>query len=314
MNLSRQISENRPVVLFAVLVSCSLISLASGTKPTFIHTGIERLVSITTYPFLKATDFVEEKSSYVSTMVLDYNQAIDENVELRSTLVEMQSHISQQREIRDENLRLRAMLDFQDTHPEYTLTAAQIIEKIEGGYITLDRGERHGVQAPMCVVTKDGVVGIVIDVQDLTCKVATLHQKDCKIGAMVRRSRVRAYDGLVHSDTTFRYMCNMSYIDMKDEVNIGDRVVASPESIFPAGWPIGRIVNVYEGESLWKYADVEPFVDPYQLDEVYLLEKALPKVEDLAGLQPNDALLTQITPTHAPTVPDMRPLQEQLAP
>ncbi len=312
MNLSRQISENRPVVLFAVLVTCSLISLATGTKPTFIHSGIERLVSITTYPFLKVTDYVEDKTDYVVSMIFDYNRALDNNVELRANLVGMQADLSQQREFKEENKRLRSMLNFEVDHPEYTLRAAQIIEKIEGGLITIDQGSRHGVVVPMCVVTKDGVVGLVVDAQDFTAKVATLHHRDCKIGAMVRRNRIRAYDGLVHYDNTFRFLCSMSYIDMKDEVTIGDVVVTSPESLFPAGWPIGQIINADEVSTLLKSAYVRPYVDPYRLDEVYILEKAQPSVADIAGAFTPEVI--NDTSTHAPIVPDMRPLQEQFAP
>jgi cell shape-determining protein MreC len=53
--------------------------------------------------------------------------------------------------------------------------------------------------------------------------------------------------------------------------------------MFPTAYPIGRVVAVHETGSLWKTADVEPAVDPYRLDEVFILRQALAQEEELAG-------------------------------
>ena len=123
----------------------------------------------------------------------------------------------------------------------------------------------------------------------------------------IDRNRVR---GIVHgtgSDLS-RY-ATMKYIDMKDDVRENDLVVTSPESVFPTGYPIGRVVNVDDTGSLWKTADIELAVDPYRLDEVFLLRQAVTPVEELAGPAPEEPAQSV-----APTTPDKRTLQDRYAP
>ena len=138
---------------------------------------------------------------------------------------------------------------------------------------------------------------------------------------MVLRNRLRAYDGIIHaSGSDFSQLCTMEYIDMKEDVRSGDWVVTSPESQFPAGLPIGRIRNVRSGAGLWKSAEVEPLVNPYRLDAVFIITHAVEGAEYVAG--PPVALRAEARGdgdeeaglSLAPEMPDMRPLQERFAP
>ena len=100
----------------------------------------------------------------------------------------------------------------------------------------------------------------------------------------------------------------MNYIDMKDDVQVGDAVVTSPESIFPTGLAIGRVVAVHDTGTLWKTADVEPAVDPYRLDEVFILRHAVADENELA------ANAEQKPPEQKTEQQDSLSLQQQYAP
>ena len=103
--------------------------------------------------------------------------------------------------------------------------------------------------------------------------------------------------------------CTMKYIDMKDDVRVNDLVVSSPESMFPAGYTIGRVVKIDESGSLWKSAEIEPAVDIYSLDEVFIVRRAIAPAEELAGQQSEPAVVSV-----APAVPDTRSYQDRYAP
>lgn len=314
LDLSRHIRTHRPTLVFGILVSLSLLSLITGARVSFVNNGIERLVAITAYPFLKARFAAAEASDYVFTLLFTYDAMREESEQLRERIVRMKQTIYEQRELRAENDRLRGMLDFATESSRLDLRPAGVIENIEG-MITVDRGRVHGVLPSMCVLASTGVVGVVVEVDDFTARVATLHHRLCKVGAMVERNRLRAYDGVIHADGTFKLICNMYYIDLQDDVRIGDRVVTSPESIFPSGYPIGTIMNVHEGESLWKWAEVEPIVDPYRLDEVFLVFDVAPSYEDRLGPPPIAVAVdtTADDPAVELSTPPA-PLQEQWAP
>lgn len=312
MNISRQISEHRPVVVLILLLALSLASLITGAEATFIHLGVNRAVSFTAYPFLKAKYSLEKTGDYVFNFFFNYDAVHRENAALRQNVATMKTAVGRRAELHDENRRLREMMEFVRMQPRLTMEPAAVIESYKG-MLRIDCGTLHGVRESMAVVTQDGVVGTVIEANALSAVVATLHHPECKIGAMVMRNRLRAYDGVIHaSGSDLSRICTMDYIDMKNDVRVGDLVVASPESIFPTGYPIGIVsAPPHDSGSLWKTAEIAPAVDPYRLDEVFIVRQALPTAEELAGPPP---LAAARTPSKAPEMPDNRPIQERYAP
>ncbi len=308
MNPSRYIATHRSAVILAVLVLLSLASLVTGTEASFIQRGVVKGVTITTYPFLKAKRFAGDSVDYAVDFVLSYHGHRNDNRQLRVEIVRMKQALAQRRELQEENRRLRAMLGFTRDEPRLTVEPADVLESYKG-MLRIDRGSIHGIKPSMCVLTKDGVVGLVTEVGPFTSVVATIHHRECRVGAMVQRNRLRAYDGVIHAGSDLSSLCTMEYIDMKEEVQAGDRVVTSPESLFPSGYPIGSITAVHGSGSLWKTAEVQPAVDPYLLDEVLIVYQAASDPELLAAVPERNTPISR-----APELPDERSMQERFAP
>ncbi|MCC6142187.1 MAG: hypothetical protein IT368_00115 [Candidatus Hydrogenedentes bacterium] len=108
----------------------------------------------------------------------------------------------------------------------------------------------------------------------------------------------------------------MEYIDLKDEVRVGDQVVTSPESLFPSGYPIGTVTAVHGTGTLWRTAEIDPAVDPYALDEVFVVTTYSSATEDLEGPPPEAVEETVELEADAqpPPAADMRTIQERFAP
>lgn len=294
-------------MILVVLVVLSLASMATGTRGLFIHSGVRTVVSMTAYPFLKALRSIQDGAAYTTGLVFSYDAARKETEAARQRLGDLMQRAARRDELLQENARLRRLLDFVRNEPGLALEPVQVIESLKG-VLTIDRGSLQGIRESMCVVTEDGIVGIVTQTEPLTANVITLHNPDCSVGAMIVRNRVRGRVRGSGSDLS-RY-CSMNYIDMKDDVRVDDLVVTSPGSIFPSGYPIGRVVSVLgESGSLWKSAEVEPAADPYRLDEVLILRQAVTPIEEMAGTEP-----AAIAVSAAPAIPDQRSLQERYAP
>ncbi len=312
MAITRIMAEHRAEVILGTLSFLSLVSLLSGTSATFIQRGLTRVVSLSSYPFLAARTSLEEGVGYTFDFVGRYDELreeADENKLLRSRL---QTTLARGEELAAENRRLRDVLDFARTEARLTLTPVRIIENLRG-MLTIDRGRMHGIKPRMAVITEDGVVGIVTEAQDITASVATLHHRDCRIAAMVHRNRIRAYDGVVKASPDYSYICSMEFIDMKNDVRLGDLVVTSPESNFPAGLPVGTVDAVRESAgALWRWAEIKPAVDPYALDEALVVTRSVPESTFLANGVHRDTY--REATSLAPTMPDERPIQERLAP
>lgn len=314
MNLTRYLTTHRPEVILAVLSILSLTSLFTGTSSTFIQRGLSRVVSITGYPVLVARTAAEEAFQYTFDFVSSYDALREDSENLRGVQTRLQTTLASEEEIAAENRRLRSMLNFARSEPRLTQVPARVIGSLRG-MLTIDRGRVHGIQPRMAVITERGVVGMVTDVQDLISSVATVHHRDCRIPAMVHRNRIRAYDGVVKANgTDYNYICTMDFIDMKNDVRQGDIVVTSPESqFFPAGLPVGTVTVVHEtGGALWRWAEVEPAVDPYVLDEVFVVTRYVPEEEFFTGPGTQDSYRTATS--LAPAQPDDRTIQERFAP
>jgi rod shape-determining protein MreC len=284
----------------------SLASLAMGAQTSLIRDGIHTVVSITKYPFLKVMNAAERAVDYAGGLVFSYNNAFEEARVVRERLANVMQHASERGELLSENQRLRRMLGFVRNEQGISLEPVAVIEAFKG-HLTIDRGSVHGIVDPMCAVTDEGVVGVVTQVDPLSSNLITLHNPECKISAMIDRNRVR---GIIHgSNSDLSRYCTLRYIDMKDDVRRNDLVVASPGSMFPTGFPIGRIAEIEETGSLWKLAYVEPIVDPYRLDEVFVLRQAVAPPDEMAG-----PLAREADGSVAPPVPDTRPLQQRYAP
>ncbi|MBL8440040.1 MAG: rod shape-determining protein MreC [Betaproteobacteria bacterium] len=271
-------------------------------------------MTLTAYPVLRARTALEEGVKYSFDFVWNYNTMRRENQQNREVLAKLQVTQAQTEELAVENRRLRSMLNFARSEPRMTLMPARVIENLRG-MLTIDLGRAHGIEPRMAVITEDGVVGMVTEVHDFQSSVATMHHRDCGVPAMVYRNRVRAYDGVVKANgTDYNYICTMDFIDMKNEVRKGDILVTNPESqIFPAGLPVGTVSVVHEtGGWLWRWAEVEPAVDPYVLDEVFVVKRFLPPEEFFTGSQQQDAYRSATSV--APEVPDDRTFQERFAP
>jgi len=292
-----------------VLVVLSVTSLVSGTEAGFIRRGLHTVVTVTSRPFLKALRGIERRADYVVGLVGAYDTAYEEARILRRRVVEQMQFTAQRHELAAENQRLRRMLRFARQEPRLVLAPAEAeVIAIFEGILKTDRGSMHGIEESMGVLTEAGAVGLVSAVDWTTSTVITLHNPRCRIGAMIRRNRVR---GVVRgSSSDLSRTCTMEYIDTKDEVREGDEVVTSPESLFPSGYPVGRVVAIDETGTLWKVAYIEPAVNPYQLDEVFIVRRAVPSSDELTGLDG----LGRDAPNAAPALPDDRPVQQRYAP
>jgi rod shape-determining protein MreC len=192
----------------------------------------------------------------------------------------------------------------------------------------VDRGSIHGIEPAMCAMTKDGVAGVVIDVKPTLSYVATLHSDLCQIPAMIGRDkRVRA---TVHgSGSDFSHICQLEHIDTKDIVRVGDEVLTCGSGIFPAEYPIGKIVEIENSGSLFQVAYMEPYADPYSVDEIFLVKRAQPTLLELTGydaepeqpivpppapLENGDAQKRRAAEKTAFALPDGRSMQERYAP
>ncbi len=139
--------------------------------------------------------------------------------------------------------------------------------------ITIDRGMKDGVARDDGVVTGDGVVGRIVEVDPLSSKVLLVTDAGSKLPAVVQKGRWWA----IAVGTATRV--KLQYVSQDAKLHVGDRVVTGEGRSFHAGVLIGRIREVEPAAAgaLDQTAIVQPAADLSALSRVVVLPQKLPQ-------------------------------------
>ncbi|MDO7786257.1 rod shape-determining protein MreC [Desulforamulus aquiferis] len=201
-----------------------------------------------------------------------------ENKELREEVSELRGQLLLLEELRQENQRLRELLDYREQHEQnFRSTTASIIGRDPGnwfGIITLNKGERDGILKNMPVVTRAGLIGKVVAVSRNTAQVMLITDPRSGVGAMVQETRV---PGVLEGTTSGGGATRLIHVPKDTELNAGQVVITSGVGgTFPKGIPIGRIIDISdEPAGLFKTATVVPFAELQRLEEVLIITTVL---------------------------------------
>jgi rod shape-determining protein MreC len=212
----------------------------------------------------------------------------------------------------DQAHRLQALLAFKEQFIAQT-TAAQVIgwsgsEQSRSVYI--DKGAREGIKPDMAVISKDGIVGKVLQVfgsnplERSVSQVLLINDQTSGVGAILEKSRLQGIlRGMPSGDVVLEKV-------MSDEtVPVGEQVLTSGgDGIFPKGLPIGSVTKVTTGSDLFFSIRVRPSADLSRLEEVLVVTKIdeqQAQAEENGPMRAID-ILTQRLPT-VPPKPDAAP-------
>jgi rod shape-determining protein MreC len=190
-----------------------------------------------------------------------YAQLLIENVALR--------------EAAQENIELRALLDFREEHPGFLFVGSEIKASVIGRdpsnflrYLTIDAGREQGVEKGMAVVVPRGLVGRVQSVGPNWARVLLINDPRSSVSALLQSSRATGQvQGLVSGDLT------MKYISQERDISEGEIVLTSGlGGNLPKGIVIGQVTAVEQRDGeMFQQATVSPTVDFDRLEKVLVI-------------------------------------------
>ncbi|WP_426668754.1 rod shape-determining protein MreC [Mucilaginibacter sp. McL0603] len=129
---------------------------------------------------------------------------------------------------------------------QYTYVVAQVINNSinrSNNYITIDRGSRQGIAKGMGVICSSGLVGKVVFVGEHLSIVQSLLHKDSRFSAMLAKNKEIGY--IEWSDDLDPHKGYLKDVSNNAQPKLGEQVVTSEYSLFPAGIPIGKVSNLH---------------------------------------------------------------------
>lgn len=274
------------------------------------------LTLLTSPAQLSATGVTENLTSLWSSL-LSLRTIQQEAAALGVRNLQLQAEIDALKEVEKENEKLRGMLNFAQTRPRLELRGAQIVSRVIGEESTnyfesiqIDLGSKHGIKVGMPVVTDQGLVGRISEVNEATSKVLLLNDASSSASAILGESRL---NGVVRGSTSGDLI--MDFIPQGPTFKTGEVVLTSGlGGRFPKGIVIGTVESIeVQANAVFQKAQVKPSVDFGSLELVLVITNFDPN-ESLPDFQAPNAAITntaEITgPVTAPLTPEVTPALE----
>jgi len=157
---------------------------------------------------------------------------------------------------------------------QYQYISAKVIKNSynkRNNYLTLNKGQLHGLENGMGVCTNQGVVGIIRDVSENYATVMSVLNKKTVISTRFSKSN---HFGELHWDGKSPDFAQLKSIEKYVPISVGDSLITnSYSSIFPDGIIIGT-VNRFERKKSENFytIEVDLSVDYRNLTYVYVIK------------------------------------------
>ena len=265
-------SKKFKVILCLCAIFIGIMIYAAVSTSDFVSSAVGTVFA----PFQKVSQSI---SSWVSSrldMLINAEDYYEENARLREELAAIAEKMADYTEVMQENEHLREMVGLAESSPgiefsEPCTVIGRTANDVYGSFF-IDKGEKDGIGEMDPVVTKDGIVGFVTEVQYTYSKVTTTVSNDISIGVYcIRTGETGVTEGsyLLASERAFR----MIYIPLDCNLCEGDIIVSSGYSgLIPKGLVVGRVGEVeIAANGLSKTAKVYPTIDSEKLKTVYVI-------------------------------------------
>lgn len=200
----------------------------------------------------------------------------EENIVLKTKVMELERQVSELENFKEENDRLRSMLDLKLWNQNYETVGAEIIARDVNnwaGTIKIDKGSLNGISQNDVVIENTGLVGYVSEVGTTWANITTIISPGSNVSCMLPRTgEIVMLEGSV--EETKKGICRLSFIPSDSTIAVGEAVETSGEGgIFPKGIFIGRVDKVAgDGSGVSKEAEITPSANFKTLREVLVIK------------------------------------------
>jgi len=269
--LRRGWRSNR-AVYFLVLVFISICLFALSQAG--VLAPVEGLLAA---PLNALTGVLQRVAVNVSGGVMDLAeiQSLEQrNGELEQALSRLQAEVVDLREVASDYQRLAGLVNYAGTLQNQQVLAADVIGYAQTPLrsITINRGTRDGLRVGMPVVTDQGLVGRIIEVQANGSRVLLVTDPSSSISARLQTTRS---EGTVQGQVSGNL--EMTYIPLGAQIQGGDLVLTSGMGgNLPADLVIGQVTSSRTGLDVYQVAQVRSLIDFDALETVLVITNFQP--------------------------------------
>jgi rod shape-determining protein MreC len=208
------------------------------------HLGrVREALSVVVYPVRVVVDLPFSTWARLSDTFAEREAMIAENRQFRRDRLETEARLQRLAALDAENARLRELLDSTARIGNRALVAEILAVDLDPyrQRFDLNRGLVDGVYVGQALIDAQGVVGQVVRVGPLTSEAVLITDADHAVPVSVNRNGVRTIAVGTGDSSRLR----LPYLTNNADVMVGDLLISSGlGGVFPAGYPVGRVLDV----------------------------------------------------------------------
>lgn len=182
----------------------------------------------------------------VGQMLTSRTEILAENEKLRADALLMQRRLQKLAVLTEQNVRLRELLNSSALLEEQVIVAELlgVDPNPQTHKLLINKGSRHGVYSGQPMLDARGVMGQVIEVMPYSSRVLLLTDSTHSLPVQVTRNGLRT----IASGTGHPGQFELRHVADNADIKEGDLLVTSGMGQrFPAGYPVGVVVEVLRG-------------------------------------------------------------------
>lgn len=231
-----------PFARFAFFGLVSIALLFLDTRFRYLE-NLRYGAAVVVLPLQYVVRLPERGLAYVGSYLASQSALTDENAALERRLVAQGPAVQAFPDAREENARLRALLDVRSRY-EGAATAVEVLYTGRDPFaqrLFVSRGADAGIRPGEAVIDAQGVVGQVTRVFPSVAEVTILTDKDHAVPVRVERSGVRSVlfgAGAGHAP-------ELRFMSPNADIRVGDTLVTSGiDGTYPPGLAVAEIVTI----------------------------------------------------------------------
>jgi len=204
---------------------------------------VRQALSVVVYPVRVLVDLPFRAWQSASVNLTERSALIAENEQLKRERLETEFRLQHLAALETENERLRQLLDSTERVGLRALVA-EILSVDLNPYrqrFDLNRGASDGVFVGQALLDAQGIVGKIVRVDAFTAEAVLITDADTAVPVSVNRNGLRT----IAVGTGDSARLRLPYLTNSADIKTGDLLVSSGlGGVFPAGYPVGRVVAV----------------------------------------------------------------------
>lgn len=263
----------RTLVLSTALLLAFVLMTLQVRSGNSVALFAKQILLTSISPFLRVAAKSFDITATVWNEYVDLRRVRRDNQLLKEEVRQLRTEVGELRETALEHARLSHLLQLGNRVGTEAIVARVIGKDTTNWFrtILINAGADRGIQRHMTVVTREGLVGRVVDVAALASRVQLITDPESAVGVLIERSRTIGVAAGSQGG-----VIQIKYLPLMADVAVDDRIITSGMGgIFPKGIPVGKVVRSSRPRNgtLFQLIEAQPHADFSRLEEVLVLKR-----------------------------------------